>query len=168
MKVMRVISAVLLALLAVSLVIVVTGFRWNWTPSAPIGLWRINNNSVMVGDSVIICPPSLYWINDLVDQNQVAPGYCSSGTVPFIKKVAAIGGDRFRMTRYGVFVNGTLIKGSKPVNASYISEKREGVVSDGDVLVVSTYHPQSIDSRYFGPLSIDDSDARTIEPVWLW
>lgn len=168
MKVMRVFYLVSIFLLATALIIVATGFRWNWTSSAPIGLWRINNKEATVGDLVIICPPPLYWIRNLVEQNQSAPGYCSSGTVPFIKKVAAIGGDSFRITLDGVFVNGELMKGSKPVNANYITHNREGIVGDGDVLVVSTYLPQSIDSRYFGTLNIKDSNARTIEPVWLW
>lgn len=168
MKSIRIISLVLISLLALAVVVVATGFRWNWTDSAPTGLWRVTGSKAMVGDSVFICPPSLVWIKNLVDQNHAAPGYCPSGTVPFIKKVAALGGDSFRITLHGVLVNDELINNSKPMRSSYISTKREGIVEEGAVLLVSTYHPNSIDSRYFGPLSLKDSNAQTIVPVWIW
>ena len=168
MKLIRIVSLTMISLLALAAVVVAIGFRWNWTDSAPIGLWRVTNDTAMVGDSLYICPPSLVWIKNLVDQNYMAPGYCPSGTVPFIKKAVAFGGDSFRIAPSGVVVNGELIDNSKPMSASYISTKREGIVEEGGVLLVSTTHPNSIDSRYFGPLNLRDSNAQTIVPVWVW
>jgi conjugative transfer signal peptidase TraF len=75
-----------------------------------------------------------------------------------MKPVVAIAGDTVEYSEFGIAVNGNLLRNSAP--RSRDSKGRPLVhfpfgtyrVAADMVWVVSSYHPLSFDSRYFGPI----------------
>src|SRR5262249_61710004 len=91
-----------------------------------------------------------------------------------VKPGAALAGDEMEITAAGVSVNGALL----PHTPVYVADSRgrrhqlwrpEGrfVVPDGQVFVLSTFHPRSWDSRYFGSLPLAVIRG-TVREVWTW
>ncbi|MDE3029355.1 MAG: S26 family signal peptidase, partial [Paracoccaceae bacterium] len=73
------------------------GFRLNMTASAPEGLWQIVEGAplktIRRGMIVSVCPPDAPVVRAMRAKGYLEPGFCPSGTVPFLKPVAAIPGD---------------------------------------------------------------------------
>jgi type IV secretory pathway protease TraF len=71
-------------------------------------------------------------------------------------------------------INGRLIPQSQVYDTdsqgrphhSWITPVRQ-VVPDGHVFLLSTYHPRSWDSRYFGWVSASGIRG-TAQPLWVW
>ena len=98
---------------------------------------------------------------------------CPAGYQPLLKPIAAIAGDVVDLTPDVVAVNG------EPMAQSHTQEHdRAGRVlphmpwgryqlTAGELWVMSTYHPASWDSRYFGPIRAETVIA-TVVPLWVW
>lgn len=145
------------------------GYRLNTTRSAPLGIWRIASHgaqSLKVGDWVTICPPANATIKRLVAGGFLLNGYCPGGVVPFIKPVAGLSGDDFSVSHLGVSINGRLIANTAPVRRDGLPWAGPTVIPEGHFVGLQTFHPRSIDSRYFGPLPVD-AIIGVMEPVWI-
>lgn len=132
------------------------GYRVNFTPSYPLGLWQIEmlDRPVVVGDRVFICPPSGPAVDLARERFYLPRGICQAGTAPLIKTVAALAGQSIR-------VEGQVIIDDVPLAASTVHAQdgegrpmmpwKGGVVPEGEVFLHSDF-VGSYDSRYFGPL----------------
>jgi conjugative transfer signal peptidase TraF len=132
------------------------GYRVNFTPSYPLGLWQIEalDRPVSVGDRVFICPPSGPAVDLARERFYLPRGLCPAGTAPLIKTVVALAGQSIR-------VEGQVIIDDVPLAASNIhaldakgrpmTPWTDGVVPEGEVFLHSDF-VGSYDSRYFGPL----------------
>jgi len=154
----------------VAVLAVWTGYRLNPSSSAPVGIWKISENSpaeLVVGEYVLICPPEHEVLSNLLHQGRMWKGRCDSGTVPFIKEVAASKGGAFRVSDEGVFIDEKLIPQTAPYPWENLIPAKPSIIGAGEFVAIQTMHVGSIDSRYFGPLKVSDVIG-VIEPVWIF
>ncbi|SDG99384.1 conjugative transfer signal peptidase TraF [Pelagibacterium luteolum] len=135
------------------------GYRVNFTPSYPLGLWQIEtlDRPVAVGDRVFICPPSGPAVDLARERFYLPRGLCPAGTAPLIKTVVALAGQSIR-------VENQVIIDDVPLAASTVyaqdAEGRPmkpwsgGIVPEGELFLHSDF-VGSYDSRYFGPIPAD-------------
>ncbi|MET3648626.1 hypothetical protein [Phyllobacterium ifriqiyense] len=66
-------------------------FRFNLTPSEPLGLWRIIllNRPARNGDLVFVCPPESTLFHKALERGYLRRGLCRGGYAPLIKSVVA-------------------------------------------------------------------------------
>lgn len=135
------------------------GYRWNTTESMPIGLWRVRDAAeIRRGDVVWVCPPNTDTFRQARRYHFVPEGFCPDNFTPLLKPVAAVAGDQVEVTAKGVVVNGRLLANSAPAAIDGLGRRlpqvprRAFIVQPGTVWLVSSYHPASFDSRYFGPV----------------
>jgi len=161
-------TAIIAPAFAVSFVIVAIAdpfphVIWNASASAPIGLYRIHpDNDPPVGALVAITPP------ERLSRWLAARGYLPEG-VPLLKHVAAKVGQR-------VCRSGAVMRvGGRPVARALASDRRgralpvwEGcrTLRVGEQLLLNPAVPDSLDSRYFGPLPTSAVIGRAT-PLWL-
>ena len=89
-----------------------TGWRFNTTPSEPVGLYRLTPVTAQTvihrGDLISFCPPvALYPF--------MVHGACPNGGAPFLKTVVGVPGDVVDVSAAGVSVNGHLLPQSKVI-----------------------------------------------------
>lgn len=144
-------------MLALSLVIVggwvakEAGWRVNITGSLPGVFYRVSEDPAR-GDYFQFCAPII--VAALPD---AMPGEPScSGKVPLIKRVVAVAGDRVVVDDAGVSVNSERLTNSAPKRAARDGSPLPSAVGvhllrPGQVWVAGE-HPDSFDSRYFGPV----------------
>lgn len=134
----------------------VAGLHVNITPSIPLGLYIRTQQPIARGVLVELCP-----VDMARGESTRYRGFglaCPDYALPLLKPVVAIGGDRVDVRPDGLAVNGELLPNTKP-----LAYDRRGlplrawpvgtyVVGLDEVVVASTYHPGSYDSRYLGPI----------------
>lgn len=137
-------------------------FIWNASPSAPLGLYRVQPEPLpRRQDLVVVRPPDdLVWF--LADG-----GYLPRG-VPLLKRVAALGGSRVCRTGVSVSVDGVPL-------GDALTRDHHGrplpqwqgcvVLTEGQVFLFNADRPDSLDGRYFGPLDRSTIVGRA-EPIW--
>jgi conjugative transfer signal peptidase TraF len=135
---------------------------WNTSASLPVGLYRVRAaDGLADGDVVVVRPPSAF-----------APlfaerGYLPAGT-PLLKRIAAGAGDTVCRDGLQVTIDG--------VAAGHARERdRFGrclpiwqgcrALGSGEVFLMNRDVPDSLDGRYFGPVSITSVIGRA-DPLW--
>ncbi|MEO9338590.1 conjugative transfer signal peptidase TraF [Mesorhizobium sp. SB112] len=149
----------------------IAGFRVNLTPSEPIGLWRIISldRAVRNGDLIFACPPDTDVMREAHARGYLRHGLCAGGLAPLIKTVAAMPG---QVVAIGdeVHIDGRPLPNSqlalKDAHGRPIVPHRGGIVAPSDVYLHSNF-PGSFDSRYFGPLPIENV-LGLAEEVWTF
>ncbi|MES3027730.1 MAG: S26 family signal peptidase [Pseudomonadota bacterium] len=136
---------------------------FNTTASAPLGFYLVDAGVPVVGDMVVVRPPRdlALWM--------AARGYLPSN-VPLIKRVAASGGQTVCGGDGEVHIDGNAV-------AKVLPRDRHGrrlaaftgcvQLADGDVFLLNTESPYSLDGRYFGPLRRDTVVGRATA-IWTW
>ena len=134
----------------------VGGFRFNTTPSYPLGLWRIERAvaPTKVGDLVFICMPVGPGLSRGLARGYLRPGLCPGGAGPLIKTVAALPGAQIAVGQT-VTIDGRPLahSGVRLIDAEGrpLTADGGGIVPPGHLYLHSDY-AGSYDSRYFGPL----------------
>lgn len=140
---------------------------FNVTESFPPGLYLKVDEKPEKGSLVIFCPEKSPIQDETLERGYVWSGACPSGTIPLLKQIMAVSGDRVRIAEDGVFVNGVMLPNStrkvRFVNDIPLPWEKE--LSEGEVLFMSP-HPRSFDGRYFGPLS-SSLIVSAITPFWV-
>lgn len=150
------------------------GFRINLTPSVPVGVYQLHKleGPLKRGDIVWFCPPDTPLFRKVRDEwGDIPHGDCPGGYMHMFKPVAALPGDMVEETHQGVFVNGHRLPNSQPRGRTGKGQRLNPAfgrfqVQPGTVWLVSTYHPQSFDSRYFGPLAMSQVEGIAY-PLWI-
>jgi len=136
---------------------------WNASASAPIGLYRIHPESdPSIGALVAVVPPERlsHWLS--------ARGYLPEG-VPVLKHVAAKAGQR--ICRVGAVIS----VDARPVASARVRDSQGRplpvwrgcrTLRPGELLLLNPSVPDSLDSRYFGPLPASAVIGRAT-PLWL-
>lgn len=181
-KVSKFISTTLfLALLAILGLLVLclagkTDYRVNITPSMPGGIYKIKQWDGVTpfkrGELVSMClSPEFSKI--ALERGYLRPGMCPGGAQALLKEIVAIEDDDFSLTGEGVAVNGRLLENSAPRTQdskgrpmAFSRTLKAGKIPSGFALLLSTHHPGSYDSRYFGLVPLSAMDKA--EPVWIW
>lgn len=135
----------------------VQGYRFNVTPSEPLGLWRQAAISGLVkGKLVSACLPLSSRIEEARSRGYLMGGRCQGNLAPIVKSIAALPGDYVNISNLGVAVNGHLLPKTIPSRAdslgrplipAFTGDRR---INAGEVFLISDYSPRSFDSRYFG------------------
>jgi conjugative transfer signal peptidase TraF len=137
-------------------------FHWMVDPSnsLPPGLYEIGpiDRPVVTGDLVVACPlgPAL----DLaVKRGYIGRGDCPGGAAPLLKLVAGRGGDLVDDEPGYLAIGGTCLK----PGATFAHDSRGLPLPhaafgarrlDRDQLWLWAPHPRSLDSRYYGPVTV--------------
>jgi conjugative transfer signal peptidase TraF len=139
--------------------------------SLPPGLYRIV--PAERGNNLLICPTGL------AEKVSIERGYrtksfgCGDGYAPLLKPIAARAGDTVTVSEAGVAVNGKLLPNSKRYPKDGIGRPMPLVpfgtypVIHGTVWVISSYNRFSFDSRYFGPIRLDEK-VQYAKLFWLF
>ena len=132
----------------------------NTSGSLPVVFeWASATSTVRRGDLVEVCPP-LSVAAMAIDRGYVDRGPCAGGTEPFLKLVAAVGGDSVRIDAHGVSVNGRLLANSiahrvdKHGRALPVHPYGTRIMPSGEVWLYGT-DEWSLDSKQFGPVPAD-------------
>jgi conjugative transfer signal peptidase TraF len=167
---------VLLALLVATRAL---GLHWTLTESLPRGVYQHSDAPLVRGTLVAFCLPHAHaafaWQRGYIAGVPDLPVLreCPGGYQPLLKPIVASAGDVINLTPESVIVNG------EPIAQSQTQEQdRAGralphvvwgryVLTNGELWVMSTYHPASWDSRYFGPIRAETVIA-TVVPLWVW
>lgn len=126
-----------------------TPYVWLTLHSLPWGIYRRTQDPIRRGVLVHICLPEALAAYAL-ERAYLGAGPCPGVYQELLKPVAAVAGDTVEISAAGVSVNGTLI----PDTPVYLTDSRgrvhtvrmpEGrfIVPDGQVFVLSNYHPRS-------------------------
>ena len=162
-------SAVFAAVLALG---AIAGVRINIASnSLPPGFYRIVPPGR--GSDLLICPTGV------AESVSIDRGYrpkgagCGDGYAPLLKPISARYGDTVTVSSAGIDINGRLLSNSKQYAKDALGRPLPQVpagtypVLPGTVWVISSYNRFSFDSRYFGPIRIDER-VRYANPLWLF
>ncbi len=137
------------------------GLISNPTPSVPVGFYRAYHAPLKRGMIVSFCPQQSIQMDEW-KKREYWPTSSSAGCphhyVALLKPVAALANDRITLSAAGASVNGHSIPNSKPMLQDErhrpLSHYPYGIytVNPGQVWLISHYIPDSLDSRYFGPV----------------
>jgi len=169
-----VIVAVAPAIAASSIVLLlgVFGIRLNIASnSLPPGLYRIVPAGK--GSDLLVCPTGVAEKVSIEREYRVRSFGCGDGYAPLLKPIAARAGDTITLSQAGVAVNGKLLQNSKQYPKDGIGRPMPMVpfgtyaVLPGTVWVISSYNRFSFDSRYFGPVRLDEK-VKYAKLLWLF
>lgn len=140
------------------------GLTWNASQSMPEGIYQVAPMAYPVarGKIVTVCPDTQAAALGLA-RGYLDPGSaCADGVAALLKPVAAVPGDTVTVSARGVSVNGRLIPNSAALSADDMGRTLQSVpagvyaVPQGAVWVISSHDPRSFDSRYYGPVPVQN------------
>ena len=146
------------------------GVRKNVTDSAPLGYYLTTSDPRAPYVSFCLAGPLG---RESYERGYRERGVCPDGGVPLLKPVLGRPGDTVRTTPEGIYLNHVLIRNSAPH-----AKDRHGRplpiypfgtyrIGPESVWTVSTYTDYSFDSRYFGPIPVEQIRHR-LRPLWTW
>lgn len=135
---------------------------WNASASVPIGLYAVRHALPLhVGELVVVTPPGQ------LAQFFAARRYLPLG-VPLVKHVLALPGQTVCRNGRAITVDGAVV-------GEALEHDRFGralpdwqgccALSTGEVFLMNTAPPDSLDGRYFGPLPLTTIVGRA-DPIW--
>ncbi|NDW07937.1 conjugative transfer signal peptidase TraF [Jiella pacifica] len=152
--------AVLTLLLSLPIAVFIAGgwggFRINFSPSYPLGLWRIAtlDRAARIGDRIFICPPRNATFELARRRGYLRQGLCPGWLSPLIKTVVATSGHCVGIAA-SVTIDGRDLPHSElqAVDGSgrSLPPYPGGAVPSGFLFLHSPFKG-SYDSRYFGPI----------------
>jgi conjugative transfer signal peptidase TraF len=157
-------AAAAVALIAVpSLIDLPLKLIWNASPSAPTGLyWLRPGPGLRVGDLVVVTAPAA--LADFLAKR----GYLPTG-VPLLKYVAALPGQVVCRTDLTITIEDVVAgQALQSDHLGRVLPVWRGChrVQHGDIFLMNVGVPNSLDGRYFGPISQQSIRGRAL-PVWL-
>lgn len=144
------------AIVAVAFAGWIGGYRINFTPSYPLGLWRIETlgRDAVVGDLVFVCPPATPAFATAFERGYIRRGLCPGRFSPLIKTVVATEGQLVDIGDQ-VSVDGRPLAHSEvrrsDAEGRALTAWPGGAVPAGHLYLHSDF-AGSYDSRYFGPI----------------
>lgn len=138
--------------------------RVNVSPSVPEGVYLVVRGELGRGDFIEHCQPEAV---QAYASTRGEAGSCPDGSLTSIKPIAAVAGDVVVVSATGVVVNGVQVPQSAPLAG--IPRVPDGIytVAAGEVWLISSYHPASIDSRYYGARPTS-AVLRQVTPIYTW
>ena len=141
----------LLALLSVAIFAIAAksvGIVLNVTSSMPEIVYKLGHGEK--GSMASFCSP--------ISHRSIGHGSCPDGSMPLIKRVVGVAGDLVTATDAGIEINGQPVPNSRPLDLDAKGQTLPHVrgffyLKQGEIWVAGE-HPNSFDSRYFGPIKI--------------
>ena len=132
-----------------------SGVWINVSPSLPLGVYRVVAGPPERGAIVLVCLSAT--VGRLARaRGYLGPGPCPGGAGRLGKTVAAVAGDTVDVEATGVTIDGRAIASSAPLardaEGRALARVTPGawVIPEGMLFLLSTQHPRSFDSRYYG------------------
>ncbi len=131
----------------------------NNTDSLPLGLYVLSNEKIELGKYVVFSKPD--------NLNKIQRNWIL-GNASFLKQISAIPGDTVCIQKNTVLINGKETGTVKTVDRN--GEELPKILKNtfcrklnkGEFWT-ATHHPNSFDSRYYGPVKIDQ--LKTVKPL---
>lgn len=145
------------------------GVRLNISASVPIGFYL--STSRQEAQFVEFCPPAPLGSLSVDRGYRRRSARCPDGGEPLLKPIIAHADDIVEVSSDGIRVNGRLIPKTEALHqdSEYrpLSPWPAGLyrVAPREVWVASSYSFRSFDSRYFGPIRLNDIKSR-LTPLW--
>jgi len=133
-----------------------SGIVLNVTGSMPGTVYTVGRGEK--GSLASLCSP--------IPHPSIGHGSCPDGSMPLIKRVVGVAGDLVTVTDDGVEINGQPVSNSKPLDLDTKGQDLPHmrgifVLKQGEIWTAGE-HPNSFDSRYFGPVKFSsDRHKRT-------
>jgi len=129
-----------------------SGLVLNVTGSMPGTVYKLGHGEK--GSLTSFCSP--------IPHPSIGHGACPDGSLPLIKRVVGVAGDRVTATDHGVEINGQPVPNSKPLDLATKGQALPHVrgifvLKQGEIWTAGE-HPNSFDSRYFGPVIFPRGD----------
>jgi conjugative transfer signal peptidase TraF len=129
-----------------------SGIVLNVTGSMPGTVYKVGRGEK--GSLASFCSP--------IPHPSIGHGACPDGSMPLIKRVVGVAGDRVTVTNHGVEINGQPVPNSKPLDLDTKGQALPHVrgifmLKQGEIWTAGE-HPNSFDSRYFGFVKFPMSD----------
>lgn len=141
------------------------GYRFNFSESFPFGIYReINTDHYVPGDLVIFCPPKKEVFSFAMNQGFLLRGSCVNGSMPLLKKVAGVPGDKI-VVREAVYINDLKQKNSEIQIFPY--KAKDVTLKSDNYFLLSDFCKMSFDSRYFGPIEKSQITSK-VEAIFTW
>jgi conjugative transfer signal peptidase TraF len=135
---------------------------WHASASVPIGLYAVRRAAPLhVGELVVVSPP------EPLAQLFAARRYLPPG-VPLLKHVLALPGQTVCRNRRVIVVDGiTMGEALTRDRLGRALPEWQGchTLAPGEVFVMNTVPPDSLDGRYFGPVPLTAVVGRA-DPIW--
>lgn len=150
-----------------------SGLRLNTTRSIPLGLYKMTNEPIVKGASVLWCPPERPEFDLAKARGYIGAGFCPGGYGYMMKKILAAHNDIVSVTDDGVMINGTLLPASQPMEADSMGRSlprfrvTDHRLAPSELLLMSDTNSHSFDARYFGPIHREHIQS-LIHPIWTW
>lgn len=146
-------------------------YHFNWTDSLPRGLYEKTKEPITYGTLISECLPKK-WAELAINRGWIQFGACPNGTMPLLKKVVALPGDRVEFNKHFIRVNGEVLLGTKRLE--WDSQGRQMPVEiDGEVVLGSDEYvaiadniENSLDARNMGTTKRKDI-VDTWRPTWV-
>lgn len=127
------------------------GIALNVTDSMPGMVYQLGHGEK--GSIIAFCSP--------IPHPSIGRGPCPDGSMSLVKRVVGVAGDIVTATDAGIEINGQPLPNSRPVDldsqGSALPHLRGSfLIVQGEIWVAGE-HPNSFDSRYFGPVRIPNN-----------
>ena len=149
--------SVVTVLAVLLLVVWLAGFRFNATPSLPVGVYKISPDTPQKGDLVAFCLGGKA-AKLAAERQYLHFGSCSNSLRPLLKRLAGMPGEQ-------VDFDSLIFQAMDSEARAMPLALHTGIIPDGMGLVLSE-HPGSFDSRYFGFVPLEK--LQRVEPVYLF
>ena len=125
-----------------------SGIVLNVTGSMPGTVYKVGHGEI--GSLTSFCSP--------IPHPSIGHGSCPDGSMPLIKRVMGVAGDRVTVTNHGVEINGQPVPNSRTLDLDTKGRALPHVrgiftLKQGEIWTAGE-HPNSFDSRYFGPVKV--------------
>jgi conjugative transfer signal peptidase TraF len=138
-------------------------YMWNASASVPLGLYSLDPSKVRyVGELVAVLPPEPL-AAFLGDRDYLPRG------VPMLKHVLALPGQTVCRAGLSIFVDAIAVGDARQRDGrGRLLPVWQGcrVIAGGELFLMNWQSADSLDSRYFGPISSSAVIARA-QPVWI-
>lgn len=175
MKAATIVMSSMILCLSISILIFwMNGLVINFTPSMPVGIWKVDDGSNLSrlarGQTIVFCPPDAKLFRDAKAKGILKEGRCAGSYTPLLKEVVGVPGDRVRYSNE-ISINGLRIANSTIQHSPDLPHLKHlpesFTIPAGQVFVMSRYSNQSFDSRYFGEIP-SSKVMGSATPIWLW
>jgi conjugative transfer signal peptidase TraF len=135
---------------------------WNVSASVPIGLYVVQTvDRLEATELVAVIPPEP--LANFLDERGYLPRH-----VPLMKRVAALAGQKVCRTANTITIDGIAM--GEALDRDHLGRDLPvwagcQIIPDGEVFLMNWQSPDSLDSRYFGPLPAGSIIGRAV-PLW--
>jgi conjugative transfer signal peptidase TraF len=139
-------------------------FVWNASESVPIGLYGVQPADPLVVTSLVVAMPPEPLASFLAQG-----GYLPRG-VPLIKRILALPGQSVCRSKLTIVVDGIEMGAAREHDGhgrQLPTWQGCRAIEDGQVFLMNRDQPESLDGRYFGPISVSAIVGRA-QPLWTF